>query len=166
MIEKGLVAFLKADVGTTALAGNRVFPLKVPQGVPFPVPPSDLVHGPCITYQRLSTERGMTLNGPTGKCRVIIRLDAWGRGDEGYIAAKNLAEAIRAATGGTQGHPIASQFAKLQGFKGVWGTGAGAFTVEKAVLDGDQDNFTPAQDGSDSGFFYITMMLTIDWVEF
>jgi len=86
-IETGIVATLAAAATTAA---SRIHPKVLPQGVTLPA----------ITYQRLSTPRVNSHDGPSGLAFPRFQINTWA---ETYAAAKTLADEIRAALDGTTG---------------------------------------------------------------
>jgi len=86
-IEQGLVAELLADAGVSALVGTRVHPHVIPQDGELPA----------ITYQRISSQREMQMDGPLSLIRVRMQVDCW---SSSYSGAKSLADAVRSALNG------------------------------------------------------------------
>ena len=79
-----LLRTLREDAGLSALVGNKVFALVIPQGTKLP----------CITFQRLGGRPANTLAGPSGLEEIDLLIDAWARD---YHEAKAVAKAVRAA---------------------------------------------------------------------
>lgn len=86
--EEGIVAELLADAAVSALVSARVFRL-LPQNVTYPA----------ISYQRISTERFNTLDGPNDLTQIRIQVDSWAAT---YAAVKALATAVRQALNGVR----------------------------------------------------------------
>jgi len=85
MIEKAINTLMENDAGIGALAGNRIYPVILPQNATQP----------CITYQRDGSERSSTFNsGQIDFVGATFQIDAWG---ESYSAARTLGDAIRSA---------------------------------------------------------------------
>lgn len=83
MIESGLYSFLSGNTNFSAVAGNRIYPVILPQNATFP----------CITYRIEGDERGFNFSdGQEGFVGASIQIDAWG---ESYKSAKALAEILR-----------------------------------------------------------------------
>ena len=79
-----LLRTLREDAGLSALVGNKVFALVIPQGTKLP----------CITFQRIGGRPANTLAGPSGLEEIDLLIDAWARD---YHEAKAVAKAVRAA---------------------------------------------------------------------
>ena len=82
-----MVAKLKATSGVTDLCGERIYPVALPHGVTYPA----------IAYQRVGTT---TAGHSTGTCDVAwasVRVTCYA---ETYVAAQDLAAAVRAALTG------------------------------------------------------------------
>lgn len=90
MIEYGLVQRLEDDATVGGIAGDRIYPLKLPQNVTLPA----------ITYSRVSGERGKQLAGLTGYARPTFQFDLWA---QSYNSCKLLAKAVRESLDGFQG---------------------------------------------------------------
>ena len=74
--ETVLLRMLQEDAGLSALVGNKVFALVIPQGTKLP----------CITFQRIC--------GHSGLEEIDLQIDVWARD---YDEAKAIAKAVRAA---------------------------------------------------------------------
>lgn len=94
-IEEGLVAYLNARAAVTALVGNRIYPMLVPQG-------SD--NYPAVTYQIIDASSDVTFDGPSGLAMHWFQVTSWART---YLAMKAVRNALYDA---------------LSGFKGSMGT--------------------------------------------
>ena len=79
-----LLRTLREDAGLSALVGNKVFALVIPQGTKLP----------CITFQRIGGMPANTLSGHSGLEEIDLQIDVWARD---YDEAKAIAKAIRAA---------------------------------------------------------------------
>lgn len=90
MIETDLRAYLMAHPEVGPLVGNRIYPLALPQSPALPA----------VTYQRISTTRTRTKDGPTGAAEVRVQMSCWSMS---YIEAKRVADAIRHALDGYRG---------------------------------------------------------------
>ena len=79
-----LLRTLREDAGLSALVGNKVFALVIPQGTKLP----------CITFQRIGGMPANTLSGHSGLEEIDLQIDVWARD---YDEAKAIAKAGRAA---------------------------------------------------------------------
>jgi len=82
--ETVLLRMLQEDAGLSALVGNKVFALVIPQGTKLP----------CITFQRIGGMPANTLSGHSGLEEIDLQIDVWARD---YDEAKAIAKAVRAA---------------------------------------------------------------------
>lgn len=82
--ESVLLRMLREDAGLSALVGNKVFALVIPQGTKLP----------CITFQRIGGMPANTLSGHSGLEEIDLQIDVWARD---YDEAKAIAKAVRAA---------------------------------------------------------------------
>ncbi len=78
-----LLRTLREDAGLSALVGNKVFALVIPQGTKLP----------CITFQRIGGMPANTLSGHSGLEEIDLQIDVWARD---YDEAKAIAKAVRA----------------------------------------------------------------------
>lgn len=117
-VEIGLVSYLKAYAGLTALVSTRVYPFMIPQGATLP----------CVTYQRIDTPRYLAHGdaGATGTlARPRFQLNAW---------AATLSEAMA----------VAYQLrAALNGKTGSIGTSPNAVTVRAILVDNEMQDYEP-----------------------
>lgn len=74
-----LRALVLSDSGVTAIAGQRMFPLRAPQGVTQP----------CIIYQRISSVPDHHLEGPVSVIEVRFQIAAWAQGMDTAVALSN-----------------------------------------------------------------------------
>lgn len=81
-IESDLYTHLINDSGVSGIVGDRVYPLRLPQGFTLPA----------ISYQRISGDRAKDLQGSTGHTSPRIQIDCW---TKKYSDLKNLAEKVR-----------------------------------------------------------------------
>ena len=79
-----LLRTLREDAGLSALVGNKVFALVIPQGTKLP----------CVTFQRIGGMPANTLSGHSGLEEIDLQIDVWARD---YDEAKATAKAVRAA---------------------------------------------------------------------
>jgi hypothetical protein len=84
MMEAGLYQRLTADAGFSAIAGERLYPVNLPEEVA----------GPSATYRVISNLEDYTMDGSTGMMCARIQIDAWATV---YADAKALAKAIHDA---------------------------------------------------------------------
>ena len=89
-IRVGLRAILLQDSAITALAGTRIYPTKLPQGV---VDPS-------IVYTRISGQGDHHMGGPSGLSRVRMQIVCWATSAS---SAVNLANAVKNYLDGFRG---------------------------------------------------------------
>jgi hypothetical protein len=118
VLDEGIIAYLKAYTGLTALISTRIYPVQFPDGVTMP----------CVVYQRVDTPRTLTMqsSGATGDLtNPRFQFRAWATT---YASAKAITDQIRAALNGRTGS-----------------TGAGTVTVTlRASLAGNEtDGFDP-----------------------
>jgi hypothetical protein len=85
--EQAVFEHLAGDSAVRALAGDRLYPERLPQKATFPA----------LTYTRISNLTSLTQDGPTGSERPRVEIDAWA---ETYGAAVTLAEAVKSALHG------------------------------------------------------------------
>ena len=83
MIQTSIVSILKADVLFTAKAGDRIFPLRVPE---------DNDTYPAAVYQVINTDAVNSLDGDSNLDVVQMQITCWA---DTYKAAVELAEAVR-----------------------------------------------------------------------
>jgi len=86
-IESALRSMIIADETVEGLTGSRVYPGWLPQSVTLP----------CITYTKVSGERGMNVSAPSGYAHPRFQVDTWATT---YAGAKTLANAVRQALNG------------------------------------------------------------------
>ena len=79
-----LLRTLREDAGLSALVGNKVFALVIPQGTKLP----------CITFQRIGGMPANTLSGHSVLEEIDLQIDVWARD---YDEAKAIAKAMRSA---------------------------------------------------------------------
>ena len=85
MLVTALYTKLSTDSGITAIAGTRIYPVKMPQEPTFPL----------VTYQIFSQPTVNTHDAKTMK-NSQVQVDAWA---ETFLAAHQLAEAIESSLG-------------------------------------------------------------------
>jgi hypothetical protein len=81
---------LAADQAVAAIVGDRIYPVRAPQGV----------DAPYITYQRQRVSRWRTAEGPTGDARALFQVRSW---SDDYEQAVELGDAVGDALDGFQG---------------------------------------------------------------
>lgn len=89
-IEAGLYAYLTADAGVSAVIGNRLYPLAIPQGATLPA----------AAYQRISYRNLLAHDGVTNYATVRVQITCTA---DTYDSAKSASEAIRQACDGYSG---------------------------------------------------------------
>lgn len=82
--EERLFSALSSAPGVTALIGDRLYPMVMPEGAKLPV----------VVYQLISGPRVHSLTGQSGLATVRIQITTWAGS---YIEGKNVTEAIRLA---------------------------------------------------------------------
>lgn len=110
-IRKALRAFVLADATVTTLASTRMFPGRLPQGETRD----------SIVYQEISAQGDHHNEGPSGLARPRFQITAWSLTADG---AQALALAIKE---------------RLDGYRGVMGSGGNAVTVQGAFFDASRD---------------------------
>jgi hypothetical protein len=95
MIETALRAQLLATPAVTALVGQRIYALILPQK-----PQGGAGWVPAVTYQRIAAIRENALDGATGLVGVRFQVDSWALT---YAEVKDLAAAVRGALNGFAG---------------------------------------------------------------
>jgi len=93
VIDEGIIAYLKSLAGITALVGDRVYGMRIPQGATLP----------CINVQRISTPRIVTMDssGATGDLiSPRFQINAWALTQ---ASTKAIADAVRAGLHGKTG---------------------------------------------------------------
>jgi len=83
-LESKLVAYLLNHAGLTALIGNRLYPLMMPEGTALPA----------VVYQRVSGMREYQFGAYSGMERPRISFSCWG---ENYGQAKQVASELKTA---------------------------------------------------------------------
>ena len=74
---------LLGSTALTAIVGNKVFPMVMPQGTLLPA----------VSFQKISGVPANCLYGPTGLEEITVQIDAWAMS---LSVVKNMAKAIRA----------------------------------------------------------------------
>lgn len=110
-IRPGFRAFLLASSGVTSLAGQRVFPLRMPQGETRA----------SVVYQRISGEGDHHMQGASGMNRVRMQVGAWAKETDD---ANALADAVKF---------------RLDGYKGPMGSGAALVQVQGVFFVNERD---------------------------
>ena len=90
-LEAAIVAKLKGDAGVKALVASRIYPNVAPKGARG---------GAYLVYQRISTPRVRSMDGPSGLASPRLQLTCYG---PTYAKAMALAEAVRLALDGYAG---------------------------------------------------------------
>jgi hypothetical protein len=89
-IETALMNLLKTNTAVAALVGDRIKPWSDLASTPRPM----------ITYHRVTTNRDITNDGPTGQSIVHLQLDMWA---DQMTQAWACADAVRVAINGYSG---------------------------------------------------------------
>lgn len=117
-IEAGIYSYLTTDATTAALIGTRLYPVLAPAGA------GDA--GDYAVFQRISTTRVASTDGPTGVTSSTWQIVCWSSTQAGAIA---LADAVRQA---------------LDGYKGAMGSET---TQRCAIIDqAEEVEISPEQD--------------------
>lgn len=85
-----IVALLEASATVEDVAGDRIYPVKLPRGVTLPA----------ITYLTVSAPRDETQQGPSGLVMARVQVSCWG---DNYDDSKAVAEAVRRTLDGYRG---------------------------------------------------------------
>jgi len=114
IIEEALYAYLTNYAELTALVGDRIYPVILPQNTTLPA----------VTFQRISGIREYSQSGPSGLAHPRFQFSCWA---EKYEEAKAVAEQIRLA---------------LEGYKGMMG-GSDGVRVDAIYVEDDHDIYDP-----------------------
>lgn len=110
-----MLAIQEKLIAARTAAGNRVYPLTLPEDA----------HIPAITFQRIPGRgRTMAHDGPTGYVSTRAQIDAWA---QDYETAHAIAKQVRL---------------ELDGFRGTIGS-ADPVTVAEIKFDDDRDDYNP-----------------------
>ena len=93
MIEIEVYKYLSQYAGLTALVGDRIYPMILPQDAVLPA----------VTCEKISGQRINTKFGPAGLVRARIQVSCWAKG---YLVAKQVAEQVRLALAGFPGGTV------------------------------------------------------------
>lgn len=138
-MEAGLAQYLLGIGGLRDIVADRIYPAgKVPGDVT----------GPRVTYQRISTERPLTLGGTCGLVRATVQLDCHGGEADAhpYGLAKSVAEALRIG---------------LNNFEGTWNAGDTSWIIRKAFVTNEQEITVPLRDGGEFGDTWVSFDFAI-----
>lgn len=114
MFEEDLYRYLIGSAGISTIAGERVYPVMLPQNCLLPA----------VTYQKVSGERLHSLQGDTGYATPVFQISARAGS---YAQCKTLAEQIRLS---------------LQNFSGLMG-GTGGTDIGAVLLMGEVEGYEP-----------------------
>ena len=117
LIEEALYTYLKGYEGLSALTGDRIYPLLMPQNSTYPG----------IVYQKISGFHQKSHQGSSGLARTRIQFTCWAKT---YAESKNVAEQLRLA---------------LEGYRGMMG-GESGVNVHAGLLQNDLDHYEPEAD--------------------
>lgn len=123
-VEAFVTAWLSSRPAVKKLAGNRIYPLELPQGAGIPA----------VTYYRVSQQAVRSLGGLAGLSKARLAFDCWATS---YSDAKALATDIR----GTVNNP---------GLDGYRGELAGVF-VQSCQCNNEMDLIEKPVHGDESG---------------
>jgi len=114
-IGEALYSYLSSYAGLTALVGNRIYPLILPQGVTLPA----------VTYTQISGPRVHCMGSDPGLTHPRFQVSVWA---ESYSDMATVAAQVRAA---------------LQDYSGTMG-GDDGVVVQRIFLEDETDrNFEP-----------------------
>lgn len=83
-MEQAIVNILENDIDVSAIIGDRIFPVVIPQEKSLPA----------ITYERVDTDPNDTKSGVSTLDVPLIDIDLWGKD---FAVLKDLAKKIRTA---------------------------------------------------------------------
>lgn len=129
-IHDSLYTKIAATTGITDVISTRFYPMQAPT--------SARTAFPYATYQRISEEHLHHTRAAAGLCNALIQIDIW---DDDIVQCYTVADAFRAALHGMT--------------TATWGS----LAIKRVLLQGVRDDFTPPEDGSETGRFRISM----DW---
>lgn len=112
-IEEAMVAAFMGSATIGALAGDRIYPLTIPQDVALPA----------AAYQRISGPRTLAHDGPSGLAFARFQVTCTAAT---YAAAKTLAQAFRVL---------------VDGYRGTMG-GVGGVTVHQVGIENEVDGYS------------------------
>lgn len=112
-IRPALREFLLGDSNIGAAVASRVFPIKIPQGV----------KAANIVYTRISGVGDYDMQGPTGLSGPRYQLDAWAPLADDATALASLIKD------------------RVDGFRGVMGSGENAVTVQGVFCSDERENY-------------------------
>jgi hypothetical protein len=133
VIEAAIVEILNDTSEITDIVGNRIHPASDPQATPRPK----------ITFQRISTARPHTNDGPMGFPSANIQLDCWA---DSYKVARQLADIVRRTLDGTNGT--------------IDGT-----VIHLCLVTGEQDLPQAPEAGQQKGIQRVSLEIQIRWSE-
>lgn len=116
-IRKALRAFLLADAAIAALVVDRVFAERIPQGK---------AGSGCIVHSLISGQGDYHMLGPSGLVGPRYQLAAWAPTIDAAVVIANLIKD------------------RVDGYKGVMGSGGNAVTVQGVFCAGEQDSYDGA----------------------
>jgi hypothetical protein len=109
-----LRSFLLGDSGVSSAVGaGRVYPAVLPQGIT----------ADSIVYQRISDVGDVMNDGPSGLARPRIQVDSWSKTSDGANALALLVKN------------------RLDGYRGVMGSGGSAINVQGVFFDSARDDY-------------------------
>ncbi len=112
-VRPALREFLLADAGIAAIVGTRVYPIKIPQGIKLA----------SIVYSRISGAGDYHHGGPSGLAMPRYQIDAWApTGDAATILANLIKD-------------------RIDGYRGVMGSGGAAVTVQGVFMLDEREDY-------------------------
>lgn len=135
-LEEGLRTYLVSRTAITALVGQRIYAVRLPQAW----------GSPAITFQRISADRDRNIpEGPDGRAWERIQIDVWARhmqaGVDAYDQVRDIADALRT---------------ELDGYTGL----LGAVVAGPIILESDRDLYE-----DETGVFRASLDFTISHLE-
>lgn len=141
-LRRALVAALKADPNVTAIVGNAIYPLRLPQKPATNAQTSAL---PAVRYEVTSIDRQTDLSGTACLASARVRLVALSLA---MADCEELAEAFRSLLQAMRGHLVDN------------------FWVLEIQPDDEADSDEDPPDGSDDATFMISVAYVIRFQEF
>lgn len=132
-LNSAIYHYLQTRTGLTALVSTRVYPSAAPSSVAKPY----------ITYVKISSEHTSHQTASSGLAAPLYQFDVWA---DSALSAEAVYEQLRLA---------------LDTFSGTMGTGAYATTVERVIVQDDDEGHEPPKDGSQQATYRHRIDVTI-----
>jgi len=91
MIEHAIFSILSNDAGVSAIAGNRIYPILLPQNVTYP----------CVSYSVDEGQEDVTFDGQGTFQSVSIEIDSWSTTHAGMLSLSGACKAALKNYSGT-----------------------------------------------------------------